>query len=163
VMVSKSSIFAHVRNEYNALCFGCQNVGRQIFIGKGAGELPTASAVLSDLGKIVSGNGNLSRGPLPHFAVAEPVRFCSSIENPRPYTFYAHFSLDPMKMQKIREIAESVAEFIEDTTVRGSGCSEVCVVTKPILHTDLYRVLDSVLSFEPKVNFRWLRVMEDAA
>ncbi len=40
---------AHVRNENNAVLLKGDAVGEMIFSGKGAGSLPTASAVLSDL------------------------------------------------------------------------------------------------------------------
>ena len=53
VFLSRNSVLASARNEYNALCLDCENIGKQILIGKGAGEMPTASALLSDLRKIL--------------------------------------------------------------------------------------------------------------
>jgi len=48
-LVSKSHPFANVRNEYNAVSLYGNAVQDIILYGKGAGRLPTASAVLSDI------------------------------------------------------------------------------------------------------------------
>jgi homoserine dehydrogenase len=42
-------LFAHTRDEFNALEIACRHAGPQVLYGKGAGSLPTASAVVSDL------------------------------------------------------------------------------------------------------------------
>jgi hypothetical protein len=153
-----------VRNEYNALCFDCQNVGRQIFIGKGAGELPTASAVLSDLGKIISSNGSL-----PAVSLSRPldakVRFCSVVESPRVSQFYVRFlkSHDPTRNRKIIEILRTVSELAEDSQGSQASTQAVCVVTKTIPHSELYRLLNSILGFDSHAQLSWLRVLQDVA
>ncbi len=48
-LVSAGSIMASVEDEFNAVEIYGDAVGREIFYGKGAGMLPTASAVLSDV------------------------------------------------------------------------------------------------------------------
>ena len=47
--VTKSSAYAGVKNEYNAVTLESAFSERQIFIGKGAGDKPTGCAVLSDI------------------------------------------------------------------------------------------------------------------
>ena len=47
--VPLSHLFAHTRDEFNALEIETQHAGPQVLYGKGAGSLPTASAVTSDL------------------------------------------------------------------------------------------------------------------
>jgi homoserine dehydrogenase len=42
-------LFAHTRDEFNALEISTAHAGPQVLYGKGAGSLPTASAVISDL------------------------------------------------------------------------------------------------------------------
>jgi homoserine dehydrogenase len=44
-----SHVFAHTRDEFNALEIQALHAGPQVLYGKGAGSLPTASAVVSDL------------------------------------------------------------------------------------------------------------------
>jgi homoserine dehydrogenase len=48
---------AHVRNEFNSVLLRGDAVDEMIFTGKGAGSLPTASAVLSDIIEISSNGG----------------------------------------------------------------------------------------------------------
>jgi len=53
--VSEESIMAYVQDEFNAIEIYGDAVGREIFYGKGAGMMPTASAVVSDCVTIASG------------------------------------------------------------------------------------------------------------
>ena len=48
-LVPADSPLASVRREYNAIFLTGDAVGSQMFYGKGAGEMPTASAVLADI------------------------------------------------------------------------------------------------------------------
>ena len=48
-MVQSSALLANIRNEFNAVEVVGDAVGTQVFSGRGAGELPTASAVVSDI------------------------------------------------------------------------------------------------------------------
>ncbi len=47
--VPLTHLFAHTRDEFNALQIETHHAGPQVLYGKGAGSLPTASAVTSDL------------------------------------------------------------------------------------------------------------------
>ena len=163
VLVPASSIFANVRNEYNALCFSCQNIGRQIFIGKGAGELPTASALLSDLSKITSSDGHEQLSYEPSGAAREGIQFCSSIENPRGYGFYIKCSLssNAVKRRRIREVVGQVGEVFEESTTGQGTNAWFCVVTQKILHSELYRILNEILSFDADARLSWLRVLQE--
>ena len=49
VMVPSESLLASIRNEYNAIELVGSAVGTQVLYGAGAGQMPTASAVVSDL------------------------------------------------------------------------------------------------------------------
>ncbi len=48
-MVPSESLLANIHDEYNALEVVGSAVGRQVFYGRGAGQMPTASAVVADL------------------------------------------------------------------------------------------------------------------
>lgn len=48
-MVPVGSLLANIHDEYNALEVIGSAVGRQVFYGRGAGQMPTASAVVADL------------------------------------------------------------------------------------------------------------------
>jgi homoserine dehydrogenase len=164
MLVPVNSVFAHVRNEYNAVCFDCQNVGRQVFIGKGAGELPTASAVLSDLCKITSSNGfppavSLSR------ALDGNVQFRSTVESLRISQFYVKClqSRDPIRNRKIGDILKTVSERVHDLQDDQASAQAFCVVTRAIPRSELYRLLNSILVLDSQAQLSWLRVLQDVA
>lgn len=48
-LVSKKHLFSHVDDVYNAICVKGDGVGDAVFYGRGAGKLPTASAVVGDI------------------------------------------------------------------------------------------------------------------
>jgi homoserine dehydrogenase len=159
VFVSRQSVFAGVRNEYNALCLECQHIGKQILIGKGAGELPTASALLSDLRKITEVPGR------PLSALPGPggfTQFKSSIENPKTYRFYV--SCCPRQAEKRRKIYEVFSidsELIQERSPCPKSGFRLAVVTKPIPHSELFRILDLVLGFDPDADVSWVRILEE--
>jgi len=63
-MIPSSHVFANINNEVNAVLFTGKNVGDVLLSGKGAGKLPTASVVVTDIiemaerGKIAERNFN---------------------------------------------------------------------------------------------------------
>lgn len=54
VLVDQESMLAKINNEVNAVILGGNEIGELSFIGKGAGKLPTGSAVYSDLNDIIN-------------------------------------------------------------------------------------------------------------
>ena len=163
VLVLASSIFASIRNEYNALCFDCQNIGRQIFIGKGAGELPTASALLSDLCKIMAKDAHEQLSYNPRLAAREGIQFCSSTENPRGYRFYINGSLsnNSVKRRRVREVVDQVSDVLQEPQTGQVSGAFFCAVTKKIPYSELYRILNEILSFDADAQISWLRILQD--
>lgn len=87
VLLPKAHQLASVRDENNAVLVRGDAVGEMLFSGKGAGSLPTASAVLSDVvdiachknrfavssdGRVNAGAGDCASRYYIRFAVAEP-------------------------------------------------------------------------------------------
>ena len=70
-LVPHGALLADIRNEFNAVEIVGSAVGAQVFYGKGAGELPTASAVVADLITLAErrqaglGPGGAPLAPLP--------------------------------------------------------------------------------------------------
>lgn len=54
VLVDEESMLAKINNEVNAVILSGNEIGELSFIGKGAGKLPTGSAVYSDLNDIIN-------------------------------------------------------------------------------------------------------------
>ncbi len=71
---------AHVRNEFNSLLLRGDAVDEMIFTGKGAGPLPTASAVLSDIIEITK-NGRGEDDPVWHIPVAQERPVARDVES----------------------------------------------------------------------------------
>jgi Homoserine dehydrogenase len=160
VFVSHQSVFAGVRNEYNALCLDCDHIGKQILIGKGAGELPTASALLSDLRKIT----DLPSKPQPALIQQGKdgvTQFRSSIENPKFYRFYVSCCpRQPDKRRRIYEVFSIDSELILERSPCPNTGFRLAVITKAIPHSELFRILDLVLSFDPDAEVSWVRILE---
>jgi homoserine dehydrogenase len=56
-MVPESSLLANINDEFNAIEVVGSAVGNQVFYGKGAGQMPTASAVVSDMVELIERKG----------------------------------------------------------------------------------------------------------
>jgi len=65
-LVPKTDPFANVRNEYNAISLHGNAAGDVMLYGKGAGRLPTSSAVVSDIIFLCRQIANGTAGQLPY-------------------------------------------------------------------------------------------------
>jgi len=75
VLVSRNNLIASVNYEYNAIYVKGDAVGNTMFYGKGAGQMPTASAVLSDIIYIAR---NIANGKkyIPNNNKKEKINIC---------------------------------------------------------------------------------------
>lgn len=77
VMVSEKGPFGQIDNEFNGIMFQGDAIGEMMFIGKGAGKLPTASAVVGDIVHIVQNHkGKYGK------VIVERKQPCHKWENP---------------------------------------------------------------------------------
>jgi homoserine dehydrogenase len=76
-LIPNTHPFANVRNEYNAVSFQGDAAGNVMLYGKGAGRLPTSSAVVSDIIFLTRQIANGTAGELPYVVSSRPgsVRF----------------------------------------------------------------------------------------
>ncbi|MCG3205169.1 MAG: Homoserine dehydrogenase [Elusimicrobia bacterium] len=76
-LVARTHPFANVRNEYNAIAFHGSAVGDVMLYGKGAGRLPTSSAVISDIIFLSRQIANGTAGQLPYLSrlARKPIKF----------------------------------------------------------------------------------------
>jgi homoserine dehydrogenase len=58
-LVCNDNPLSHVSDVFNAVSADCSSAGRLMFYGRGAGKLPTASAVLSDITAALAANGTI--------------------------------------------------------------------------------------------------------
>jgi homoserine dehydrogenase len=168
VLLSRNSVFANVRNEYNVLSFTCRHIGKQLMIGKGAGELPTANAVVSDLRKVVAfetGARSISQECfLEDISPAESgVRFCRLSENPQKFYFYVNCSFPsdlPLK-RRIREHFARVGELIQEQARNEVPASGLTVLTEKITFADLERSMSAVNAEAPDVTTSAIRILQE--
>ncbi len=90
VLVSKNNLIASVNYEYNAIYVKGDAVGSTMFYGKGAGQMPTASAVLSDVIYIARNIAN-EKKYIPGNNKKEDIKICS-IENIKS-KYYIRFNV----------------------------------------------------------------------
>jgi homoserine dehydrogenase len=83
-------LLASVEEEYNAVYLRCVSSGDLSLFGKGAGSLPTATAILGDL--IDLAQGNSARWPVPH---PLPVARDGSEVAPAPRRHYLRITGQP--------------------------------------------------------------------
>lgn len=58
-LVKKDSVFANVNDVFNAVLIKSETAGETVLYGKGAGKLPTASAVVADIIECAKADGNI--------------------------------------------------------------------------------------------------------
>lgn len=75
-LLHKSHILASVSDVYNAALLEGDSVGRILLYGKGAGDLPTGSAVISDIIDVARNidTGNAIRIPMGYYSTSHTVR-----------------------------------------------------------------------------------------
>jgi len=163
IFLSRNSVLASARNEYNALCLDCENIGKQILIGKGAGEKPTASALLSDLRKILQDPNPMPENTRLDSRQSGVTQFRSCIENPKSYRFYINsiHQKYPDRRRKIYEIFCIDCELIQEHGAVSGGAFALAVVTKPIPYAELFQLLDLIGSLDPEAEISWMRILED--
>ncbi|MCA1584903.1 MAG: homoserine dehydrogenase [Acidobacteria bacterium] len=90
LLVPSWHLLASVEEEYNAVYLRCASSGDLSLFGKGAGSLPTATAILGDL--IDLAQGNSARWPVPHaLSLARP----GSAVEPAPRRHYLRITAEP--------------------------------------------------------------------
>ena len=163
VFLPRNSVLAGARNEYNALCLDCENIGKQFLIGKGAGEMPTASALLSDLIKILQDPNPVLDAALEKSRRSISMPFHSCIDNPKSYRFYINSThrKTPDSRRKVYEVFCMDCELIQEHGGAGIGVFTLAVVTKPIPFAELFQVMDLILSLDPEAEISWMRILED--
>jgi hypothetical protein len=64
--------------------------------------------------------------------------------------------------RQISEILKTVSQFSQNSDCQASA-QALCIVTKAIQYSELYRLLNNILSFDSQAQLSWLRVLQDVA
>ena len=132
-LVPSGALLANIKDEFNAVEIVGHAVGPQVFYGRGAGELPTASAVVSDLVDLAERRRTgreVGRSPLAGLPDANPVPV-GEVKT----SFYCRFTVydRPGVLAQIARIFAS--EKISIATVIQHGRSETQNGTVPLIMT----------------------------
>lgn len=162
LLVSRDSLIGSVQNEYNVVCLDFLHIGRQILTGKGAGEIPTASAIYSDIAKIVSSPINHTK-PQNLILSTESPELLALVDNPIPGRFYVRVSINESnqgfdRMEKALGNWSEGVLCVQKARTRRSTCLQL--VTRPISYADLLKLLDEINSYDLPIQLTWLRILE---
>ena len=127
MLISKESLLANVNDVFNAVLARGNAVGDVIFYGKGAGKLPTASAVVADVIDAVKHTAN-PKSLFWETAVPNYVEDSTKEE----FSFLLRFETE----QKAAVSARLTELFGELTVIDSSG-TEVAVATAPLSESEL--------------------------
>ncbi len=146
-LVSKTSLLASVRDEYNALLVEGDIVGTNMYYGKGAGKQPTASAVVGDLvdiGKNIQFGSPVRTKPFT-FVNNRRIKTMEEIES----LYYMRFTaLDmPGVLARISHILGnyqiSIASVIQKAQLRGKHVPLV-IMTHEAIERDVRKALKEI-------------------
>lgn len=90
-LLSSEYLLSSVSGVYNAIFIEADLIGKQLFYGQGAGKLPTASAVLSDIidiGYKITCGKNLAKPVMPKDSEIKNIKKMDDVVT----RYYAHFS-----------------------------------------------------------------------
>jgi homoserine dehydrogenase len=111
-------LLASVEEEYNAVYLRCVSSGDISLFGKGAGALPTASAVLGDL--IDLAQDNSVRWPVPQ---ALPLARAGAAVAPRPRRHYLRITAEPHPglERRVDSLVRRLGLVVQNRATRGDG------------------------------------------
>ncbi|MCQ2914633.1 MAG: homoserine dehydrogenase [Alphaproteobacteria bacterium] len=148
-MIPQTSEIAHVDGVFNAVITEGDFVGHSMFVGRGAGETPTASAVVSDVADIAMGRGLPLLG-LPQSKV-KPVSIVDLSE--RVGKYYIRFEVMD-KPGVVAEIAGILgAEGVSIASMIQRGESKDHVPLMMILHKSVEARVQAALEKIKKLDF----------
>jgi homoserine dehydrogenase len=131
-MVRDSSLLAKVDGAMNAILVIGNAVGPTLYYGAGAGEMPTASAVVGDLMEIAREIRRGGSGPVP------PLSYFPAQIGPKPFVsdaeltgrLYLRISVkdQPGLLGKVTSLLGDEAVSVETAMVRSAGSSDSIIV-----------------------------------
>ena len=89
VFVGSKDVFAHISDNFNAVQSVSKDLGRAIFVGQGAGSLPTAHAVVQDLLDIYQNQDSDMPAPVSRHVCNDGVKAQFYVRTAAPEKFAA--------------------------------------------------------------------------
>jgi homoserine dehydrogenase len=151
-LVAEKHAFATVEQEYNAVLIQGDSSGDVMFYGKGAGQLPAASAVVSDIIDLSRQVASGTAGRVPYITYDQKRRIKVLSPEKRLGSFYLRFSTEdrPGVLGKISGILGkhhiSIATVYQEeplTTYRRKGVP-IIILTHLSCQGDLFKALKEI-------------------
>lgn len=135
-LISKNSPLAGVNDAFNAVLVDCSNLGKTMFYGAGAGSLPTASAVVADLCKIMRENMDATRiNSYKKNILAKRTTISQKKIDENIFKYYLRISGDFDE-----DLKGELSDIIEVANVCAEGNSTI-VLTKKLKERDMKSIL----------------------
>ena len=142
--VSEDVLLANVDGVFNAIQVEGDLIGRVIFYGRGAGSLPTASAVVADVIQLAQ-NIKLGMHPIPQLKLhkAKKLKPISQIKT----RYYLRITVadHPGVLAQISKILGdhliSIASVIQKESDQKAGTAEIVIMTHPARESALQKAL----------------------
>ncbi len=153
-LVRHGAPLAEVRDAYNAIRIFGDSVGRVFFQGYGAGQKPTASAVVADLIDTVVGRMAITCRTLDLWSAQREASVAVRDPATVPGRFYLRFNVDdrPGVLSEIAgvlgEHGISIASVIQhETTEEGGGVAPLVIMTHLAAEGDMDEALQLIARF----------------
>jgi homoserine dehydrogenase len=165
-MVPMDSLLANIHDEFNAIQVQGSAVGPQVFYGRGAGQMPTASAVVSDMVELVERKVAGAGTAIGDMILGEEAVSISSVENIEMRYFLRALVQDqPGVLERIaRILAEeriSIASVLQKERDFQGGSVPLVIVTHEAREAAMQRALGEIDAMEAVQGAVKLIRMED--
>ncbi len=165
-MVPADSLIANINDEFNAIEVVGSAVGNQVFYGKGAGQMPTASAVVSDMVDVVERKAAGANPAVVDMVLGEealPIAPVEQIE--MRYFLRMQVSDQPGVLEHIARILAgesiSIASVLQKERDVDGGLVPLVIVTHEAREYAMQRAIEAIAAIEAVQGAVRLIRMED--
>lgn len=152
-MVPADSLLANINDEFNAIEVVGSAVGNQVFYGKGAGQMPTASAVVSDMVAVVERKADGAGPAVGDMVLGQEALPVAPVEQIQMRYFLRMQVCDlPGVLEHIARILAgeeiSIASVLQKERDVDGGLVPLVIVTHEAREESVQRALDAIASVE---------------
>jgi homoserine dehydrogenase len=152
-MVPATSLMANINDEFNAIEVVGSAVGNQVFYGKGAGQMPTASAVVSDMVELVERKTAGATPAVGDMVLGEEALGVASVEDIEiRYFLRRQVSDRPGVLEQIAHILAgeqiSIASVLQKERDVDGGLVALVIVTHEAREEAMQRALKEIAAME---------------
>jgi homoserine dehydrogenase len=148
MLVAENHPLANIQNEFNAIVVKGDAVGDVMFYGRGAGEMPTASAVSADILAIATG---LLKGtePIPSMVIdaASPAELVPVAETKNKYYLRLNTQDRPKVIGQLGNACGDAGVSLESVMQKGAnpdGTASIVLITHEVTEKQMNQALEVI-------------------